>query len=213
MGLIDIEMFATLDLVGQAPGGPEEDTEGFPFGGWQAPLLAEFTGAQINAAYQGTDALLLGRRTYDIFAAYWPHQAGGEDDEIATMQRWLRDRGQPVPEVHRMEDGRVMVHTPGMQHGGGHGHAMHDMPGMLSDEQLASLRAAKAADFDRLFLTLMIQHHKGAVIMVHDLFATDGAGQDEDVFRFASDVQVDQRTEVARMELMLQALPPAEDLQ
>ena len=136
-----------------------------------------------------------------------------QDDEIATMQRWLRDRGQPVPEVHRMEDGRVMVHTPGMQHGGGHGHAMHDMPGMLSDEQLASLRAANGAAFDRLFLTLMIQHHKGAVIMVHDLFATDGAGQDEDVFRFASDVQVDQRTEVARMELMLQALPPAEDLQ
>lgn len=64
----------------------------------------------------------------------------------------------------------------------------------------------KGLEFDRLFLTLMIQHHRGAVTMVHRLFATDGAGQDEDVFRFASDVQVDQATEVARMELMLSAL-------
>lgn len=85
MGLIHIEMFATLDLVGQAPGGPDEDPVGFPFGGWQAPLLDEVTGAQVGAAYEGTDALLLGRRTYDIFAAYWPHQEGGEDNEIATL--------------------------------------------------------------------------------------------------------------------------------
>jgi uracil-DNA glycosylase len=74
MGLIHIAMFATLDLVGQAPGGPDEDPQGFPFGGWQAPLVDEVTGAQIGAAYEGTDALLLGRRTYDIFADYWPHQ-------------------------------------------------------------------------------------------------------------------------------------------
>ncbi|MFP5368692.1 MAG: dihydrofolate reductase family protein [Actinomycetes bacterium] len=76
MGLIHIELFATLDLVGQAPGGPDEDPVGFPFGGWQAPLLDEVAWAQISAAYEGTDALLLGRRTYDIFAAYWPHQSG-----------------------------------------------------------------------------------------------------------------------------------------
>src|SRR3954454_1341973 len=80
MGLIHIELFATLDLVGQAPGGPDEDPTGFPFGGWQAPLVDEVTGAQVGAAYEGTDALLLGRRTYDIFAAYWPYQEGGEDD-------------------------------------------------------------------------------------------------------------------------------------
>jgi uncharacterized protein (DUF305 family) len=128
-----------------------------------------------------------------------------QEDEIATMQRWLRARGQPVPEVHKTADGRVMVHVPGMQHGGDHGHT--HMPGMLSEEQLAELRAARGRAFDRLFLTYMIEHHKGAVAMVHDLFSTDGAGQDEDVFRFASDVQVDQRTEVARMELMLKALP------
>ena len=85
MGLIHLELFATLDLVGQAPGGPEEDPEGFAFGGWQAPLMDEVTGRQVLAAYEGTDALLLGRRTYDIFAAYWPHQEGGQDDDIATL--------------------------------------------------------------------------------------------------------------------------------
>ena len=85
MGLIHIEMFATLDLVGQAPGGPDEDPVGFRFGGWQAPLLDEVAGAQVGAAYEGTDALLLGRRTYDIFAAYWPYQEGGQDKEIATL--------------------------------------------------------------------------------------------------------------------------------
>jgi dihydrofolate reductase len=85
MGLIHLELFATLDLVGQAPGGPDEDPDGFPFGGWQAPLLDEVSGAQVLAAYEDTDALLLGRRTYDLFAAYWPHHEGGEDDEIATL--------------------------------------------------------------------------------------------------------------------------------
>jgi dihydrofolate reductase len=85
MGLIHLELFATLDLVGQAPGGPEEDPDGFPFGGWQAPLLDDVSGAQVGAAYEGTDALLLGRRTYDIFAAYWPHAEGGEDNAIATL--------------------------------------------------------------------------------------------------------------------------------
>ena len=100
MGLIHIELFATLDLVGQAPGGPDEDPEGFPFGGWQAPLLDEVSGAQVGAAYEGTDALLLGRRTYDIFAAYWPHQQGGPDDGIAALfnriPKYVASRGTPA---------------------------------------------------------------------------------------------------------------------
>lgn len=99
MGRIDIELFATLDLVAQAPGGPEEDPLGFAFGGWQAPLLDEETGARVAAAYEGTDALLLGRRTYDIFAAYWPFQEGGEDDDIATLfnriPKYVASRGTP----------------------------------------------------------------------------------------------------------------------
>jgi dihydrofolate reductase len=100
MGLIHIELFATLDLVGQAPGGPEEDPDdGFPFGGWQAPLMDDVAGAQVGAAYEGTDALLLGRRTYDIFAGFWPHQEGGEDDDIATLfnrvPKYVASRGRP----------------------------------------------------------------------------------------------------------------------
>jgi dihydrofolate reductase len=100
MGLIDIAMFATLDLVGQAPGGPDEDPEGFPFGGWQAPLMDEIGGARILAAYEDTDALLLGRRTYDIFAAYWPHQEGdAAANPIATLfnsvPKYVASRGTP----------------------------------------------------------------------------------------------------------------------
>ncbi|HUH14150.1 MAG TPA: DUF305 domain-containing protein [Longimicrobiales bacterium] len=122
--------------------------------------------------------------------------ANSQRDEIATMQRWLRDRGEPVPAVH-IEGTTLMVH--GMEHAG-------HMPGMLTAVQLAALASARGEDFDRLFLRSMIQHHEGAVIMVRALFATDGAGQDEEVFRFASDVHVDQLTEIERMRLMLTAL-------
>lgn len=99
MGLIDLELFATLDLVGQAPGGPDEDPIGFPFGGWQVPLMDEVSGAQVGAVYEDTDALLLGRRTYEIFAAYWPHQSGGEDGSIAdlfnSIPKYVASRGRP----------------------------------------------------------------------------------------------------------------------
>ncbi|PJI93515.1 dihydrofolate reductase family protein [Luteimicrobium subarcticum] len=99
MGIIQIELFATLDLVAQAPGGPDEDPIGFPFGGWQAPLIDDVAGAQVAAAYEGTDALLLGRRTYDIFAGYWPQYAGEEDNQIATLfngiPKYVASRGRP----------------------------------------------------------------------------------------------------------------------
>jgi uncharacterized protein (DUF305 family) len=77
------------------------------------------------------------------------------------------------------------------------------MPGMLTDEQMKELDQARGKDFDRLFLRYMIQHHRGAVSMVNELFGTTGAAQDETVFKFANDVQVDQSTEIARMEKML----------
>jgi len=123
-----------------------------------------------------------------------------QHDEIATMQTWLRDRRQPVPEV--TPDGRT--HGGHEGHGGHGGHGGHEgMPGMLSPAQMAELEAASGAEFDRLFLTYMIQHHRGAVAMVEQLFGTTGAGQDEGVFKFASDVNVDQATEIARMQRML----------
>jgi len=82
------------------------------------------------------------------------------------------------------------------------------MPGMLTEAQLKQLDAARGPGFDRLFLSLMIRHHRGAVAMVKDLFESYGAAQDETVFRFASDVNVDQSTEIERMEKMLAALSP-----
>ncbi|MDZ7930423.1 dihydrofolate reductase family protein [Rhodococcus sp. NPDC076796] len=95
MGLITLELFATLDLVAQSPGSPEEDPENFPYGGWQAPLLGQVSGAQVAAAYEGTDALLLGRRTYDIFAAHWPNR----NDSFATLfnaiPKYVASRGTP----------------------------------------------------------------------------------------------------------------------
>lgn len=86
MGLIHIDLFSTLDGVAQAPGGPEEDPEnGFEYGGWQAPLWDEVVGEQVGTGMTGMDALLLGRRTYDIFAAYWPRQEEGEGWSIARL--------------------------------------------------------------------------------------------------------------------------------
>lgn len=127
-------------------------------------------------------------------------------DEIRTMQTWLRRRGQPVPEVN-IDGLNLMIHIPGMDH---EEHADHtNMPGMLSQEQLVELSKAKGTEFDRLFLRYMIDHHTGAVIMVRNLVSTDGAAQEEDAFRLASDIQVDQITEIERMKLMLGRLPDA----
>lgn len=122
-------------------------------------------------------------------------------DEIALMQQWLRERNLPVPQP---DSAGGMAMMPGMDHGMMMNHAM--MPGMLTPQQLQELRAASGAAFDRLFLVDMIQHHSGAITMVDTLFNTDGAAQDETVFKLASGVRVDQVTEIERMRLMLQAL-------
>jgi uncharacterized protein (DUF305 family) len=115
-------------------------------------------------------------------------------DEIAMMQEWLRDRGQPVPDAtstrHRMKMNGVE----------------HDMlmPGMLTDEEMAALDRARGPEFDRLFLTGMIKHHQGAIDMVDVLFKSYGAAQDETVFKFANDVYADQSIEIDRMTEMLE---------
>lgn len=119
-----------------------------------------------------------------------------QEDEIATMQQWLRDRGQPVPDARATGTKMIMN---GVEH-------EHLMPGMLTEAQLKQLDQARGTEFDRLFLTFMILHHRGATAMVKDLFGTYGAGQDETVFKFASDVNVDQTTEIERMQKMLVAL-------
>ena len=119
-----------------------------------------------------------------------------QQDEIATMQRWLGARHLSVP----APDPNGMKMTMG-----GSEHVML-MPGMLTPHQMKQLDAARGPEFDRLFLTYMIQHHKGALTMVHQLFDTPGAASDDVIFKFASDVNVDQTTEVARMQGMLDGM-------
>ena len=116
-----------------------------------------------------------------------------QQDEIAGMQKWLRDRHQPVPEAN--PHGMTMK-MDGMEH-------TMLMPGMLTESQLKQLDDARGKEFDRLFLTFMIQHHQGAVTMVTNLFDTYGAAQDISVFKLASDISADQTTEIERMQKML----------
>ena len=125
-----------------------------------------------------------------------------QSDEMKFMRRWLETRGEPVSPP-----------MPGMK---GMDHSTHDMsshqhhkvmPGMLTSKQMDDLRKAKGAEFDQLFLRGMIQHHNGALIMVKELFDTAGAGQDAELFNFASDVDGGQRAEIRIMETMLGEKP------
>ena len=125
-----------------------------------------------------------------------------QQDEIVGMQKWLRDRHQPVPEP---DPHGMMMNMNGMRH-------EMLMPGMLTEDQLKQLDAARSKDFDRLFLTFMIQHHQGAVTMVNELFGTPGAAQDITVYKLASDISADQTTEIERMQKMLASMIFATDI-
>lgn len=107
-------------------------------------------------------------------------------DEIAMMRQWLAERKQPAPDSAQS-------------------HAMM-MPGMLTVDQFAQLGTARGVDFDRMFLRFMIAHHEGALQMVADLFKSPGAGQDPDIFRFATDVDADQRDEIFVMQKLLDTI-------
>ncbi len=112
-----------------------------------------------------------------------------QEDEIKMMQGWLARRGQQVP--------------TGKEH---HQHGGMLMPGMLTEDEMKRLASEKGKAFDKLFLESMIRHHQGALAMVKELFATPGAGQDSDIFGFASDVEADQSAEIARMAAMREEL-------
>lgn len=140
-------------------------------------------------------ALMAGRATTPTLMSLGERINVSQKDEIAMMQQWLRDHDEAVPDPLA------------------HAHMNMDMgdapmmPGMLSKSQMSALAKAKGAAFDRLFLTGMIQHHEGALTMVKELFATNGAGNNTAVFRFASDVDADQRAEITRMRALLKVLP------
>jgi uncharacterized protein (DUF305 family) len=119
--------------------------------------------------------------------------SSSQTDEIKFMKRWLAARGESTSMV-----------MPGMPEMNKSGQAMCLMPGMLSPEQMEALRKAKGEEFDRLFLTGMIQHHQGALTMVKDLFDTAGAGQDAELFTFATDADNSQRAEIKIMQSMLE---------
>jgi uncharacterized protein (DUF305 family) len=112
-----------------------------------------------------------------------------QEDEIMLMQQWLQQRGQQVPDAHAH-------HAPGATL----------MPGMLTPEEMGRLASATGKEFDRLFLEFMVKHHEGALVMVSELFASPGAAQESDIFSFATDVDADQRIEIARMGGMLREL-------
>jgi uncharacterized protein (DUF305 family) len=131
-----------------------------------------------------------------------------QSDEIKFMKRWLASRGQPTSEsMHDMAHMNMshdkMSHDQMSHENMSHG-SMALMPGMLTSEQMEALRKARAAEFDHLFLTGMIQHHGGALTMVKDLFDTAGAGQDAELFNFATDVDSGQRAEIRIMQNMLE---------
>jgi uncharacterized protein (DUF305 family) len=127
-----------------------------------------------------------------------------QTDEIAMMQQWLRDRHQQVP----ARDAQPAVQTMAGNSMNMPGMAMSDtlMPGMLTPEQLAQLAKTNGDEFDKLFLADMIRHHEGALVMVKSLLGTTGSGQEAEVFRFASEVDSDQRAEIARMNALLDTL-------
>jgi uncharacterized protein (DUF305 family) len=172
-------------------------------GAQAAPPLKNYTPADVHFM-----AGMIGHHAQAIQMAKWAPTHGtspavqrlcerivvAQTDEIAMSQRWLRERGEYVPPADPR--GHIM---PGMDQ-------PMLMPGMLTPQQMAQLDSARGLEFDRRFLTFMIQHHQGAITMVQDLLAVPGAAQDGPVFRFANDVNVDQTTEINRMQLMLDDL-------
>ena len=141
--------------------------------------------ALIGSHTENKDLRLLGARI-----------SSSQSDEIKFMRRWLAARGEPLSMAAPGMPGMDMSRQP-----------MGLMPGMLAPEQMEALRKANGAEFDHLFLTGMIQHHNGALTMVRDLFDTAGAGQDADLFNFATDADNSQRAEIRIMQGMLEKKP------
>jgi len=153
--------------------------------------------AMISSHTQNKDLRSLGARI-----------SSSQSDEIKFMRRWLAARGEPVtttmPEMPGMDMSNQTMSNQTMSNQTVSHDTMALMPGMLTPKQMEELRKAKGAEFDRLFLVGMIQHHNGALTMVKDLFDTAGAGQDAEIFNFATDADNTQRAEIKIMQNMLE---------
>src|SRR5262245_4213392 len=151
----------------------------------------EFMQGMIHHHLQAIDMtnLLAGNTRSDDMRKLGLRMSLSQADEIKMMRRWLEVRGQVAPDDHAS-------HMSGAPM----------MPGMLSAEEMAHLAVARGREFDVLFLRGMIKHHTGALVMVDDLFKTEGAGQQSEIFAFATDVEADQRADIDRMTAMLTEL-------
>ncbi|MGB0651504.1 MAG: DUF305 domain-containing protein [Rhodothermales bacterium] len=143
--------------------------------------------ALMDGRTNARDLIMLGKRI-DI----------SQQSEIKLMVNWLKERNEEVPMIQTMDgsDGNHAGHS-------GHDMSQPMMPGMLSAEQMQQLRDSEGTAFYRFWLGFMIQHHEGALTMVDELFSNPGAGQNQDIFHFASEVDIDQRIEILRMQQML----------
>lgn len=183
------------------------------------PLIAQSTPAYTQADVRFMQGMIGHHAQALAMVALIPARTNREDlralgkrievsqkDEIALMQQWLRDRHQEIPSIEMSHVHDASPHAMNMP-----GMAMSDtlMPGMLTPQQMTELANAKAPEFDVLFLKGMIQHHEGALAMVAQLLATTGSGQEPEVFRFAAEVDSDQRAEIARMDALLNSLQPS----
>jgi uncharacterized protein (DUF305 family) len=166
----------------------------------RSPADAEFMQGMIVHHAQAIDmtALIPSHTENKDLRSLGARISSSQSDEIKFMKRWLTARGESVSMPDAMS-GMPDTHTSGRDVA-----AMHLMPGMLTPEQMEALRKATGPEFDRLFLTGMIQHHQGALTMVKDLFDTAGAGQDADLFNFATDADNTQRAEIRIMQGMLE---------
>lgn len=206
--LAAVSTFAqTGEPVVVRPGAPGEPSKILPADTRPVPPPlskqdVEFMQGMIHHHAQAVEmvALMEGRTTNKELRLLGARISRSQADEMNFMKRWLTARGRPT----EMQMGMKMD-MPGSAGGHDH-HKMSDsmlMPGMLTSAQMAALKAAKGAEFDRLFLTGMIQHHGGALTMVKELFAAPGSGQDAELFNFATDVDSGQRAEIRIMEKML----------
>ena len=186
------------------------------------PLIAQSTPAYTQADVRFMQGMIGHHAQALAMVALIPSRTSREDirslgkrievsqkDEIALMQQWLRDRHQEIPLSDTSQVHNATAHSMTMP-----GMTMSDtlMPGMLTSQQMTALANAKAPDFDILFLKGMLQHHEGALAMVARLLGTTGSGQEPEVFRFAAEVDSDQRAEIARMEALLNNLQSSKPL-